>query len=137
MKNRVFPSFFLSLLFAGSPITAGAASSADVVFYGATAAGVMGAIQAHRSGLKTVVISPSERIGGMTTGGLGATDFGSKTSVSGLAKEFYQRIYETYLEPSRWVHETRDEFVMRHPDTVSEDLKMQWFFEPKVALEVL
>lgn len=137
MKKRVLPSLFLSLLLTGSPINAGATSSADVVFYGATAAGVMGAIQAHRSGLKTVLISPTERVGGMTTGGLGATDFGSKTSVSGLAKEFYQRIYETYLEPSRWVHETRDEFIARHPDTVSEDLKMQWFFEPKVALEVL
>jgi hypothetical protein len=137
MKKFALPSLLLSILLAAGPRDAAAAESADVVFYGGTAAGVMGAIQAHRSGLKAVLISPAERLGGMTTGGLGATDFGSKTSVSGLAKEFYQRIYNTYLEPSRWVHETRDEFVVRHPDTVSEDLKMQWFFEPKVALEVL
>jgi hypothetical protein len=137
VKKRVFQIFALSFFVAFSPINAGSTSAADVVFYGGTAAGVMGAIQAHHSGLKTVLVNPTERLGGMTTGGLGATDFGSKTSVSGLAKEFYQRIYNTYLEPSRWVHETRDEFVARHPDTVSEDLKMQWFFEPKVALEIL
>ena len=137
MKRSVFSILLLCIVLVGGPGDAAAAESADVVFYGGTAAGVMGAIQARRSGLKAVLISPAERLGGMTTGGLGATDFGSKTSVTGLAGEFYRRIYETYLDPSRWVHETRDEFIARHPDTVSEDLKMQWFFEPKVALEVL
>ncbi len=137
MKRSVLSILLLCIVLVGGPGDAAAAESADVVFYGGTAAGVMGAIQAHRSGLKAVLISPAEQLGGMTTGGLGATDFGSKTSVTGLAAEFYRRIYETYLDPSRWVHETRDEFIARHPDTVSEDLKMQWFFEPKVALEVL
>jgi hypothetical protein len=120
-----------------APPEARGETTADVVVYGGTAAGVMAAIQAQRSGLKAVLVNPSAHLGGLTTGGLGATDIGSKKSISGLAAEFYRRIYQTYLDPSRWKQETRDEFVARHPDTVSEDLKMQWFFEPRVALEVL
>ncbi len=95
MTRFAFSSLLLLVLVGAGPLRGGTASSADVVFYGGTAAGVMGAIQAHRLGLKTVLVNPTERLGGMTTGGLGATDFGSKTSVSGLAKEFYQRIYST------------------------------------------
>jgi len=129
--------FAVLALIASVRAAGGETVQVDVVFYGGTAAGVIGAIQADRSGLETVLVSPARRLGGMTTGGLGATDFGSKTTVSGLAADFYHRVYEAYREPARWVHETRGEFVKRHRDTVSETLEMQWFFEPKVALEVL
>lgn len=140
LKNPTCSYLAFSLVCAAlffDSLQAGTEKNADVVVYGGTAAGVMAAIQAQRSGLKAVLVSPEQRLGGMTTGGLGATDIGSKKSVTGLASEFYRRIFDTYLDPSRWKYETRTDFISQHPDTVSEDLKMQWFFEPKVALEVL
>jgi len=85
----------------------------DVVVYGATSAGITAAIEAAKLGQKVILIEPSGRIGGLTTGGLGDTDIGNKKSIGGLAMEFYQRVGEKYGQP-----------------------KAAWFFEPKVALEV-
>lgn len=108
----------------------------DVVVYGGTAGGVAAAVQAARMGRSVLLIEPSNHLGGMTTGGLGATDIGSKTAIGGIAREFYGRVYQHYQKPQAWKHETRDQFVPRHPDTVSENLKLHWFFEPKVAQAV-
>ena len=54
----------------------------DVVVYGGTSAGVAAAIQAARMGKSVVLIEPSAHIGGLTSGGLGATDIGNKAAVS-------------------------------------------------------
>ena len=64
----------------------------DVVVYGGTPAGVTAAIQAARMGKKVVLLSFNQHVGGMTSGGLTATDFGNKESIGGLALEFYSRI---------------------------------------------
>ena len=64
----------------------------DVVVYGGTPSGVMAAIQAAREGKKVVLLSFNQHIGGMTSGGLTATDVGNKESIGGLALEFYTRI---------------------------------------------
>jgi flavin-dependent dehydrogenase len=64
----------------------------DVAIYGGTPAGVTAAIQAARMGKKVVLLSFNRHVGGMTSGGLTATDIGNKTSVGGLALEFYDRI---------------------------------------------
>jgi hypothetical protein len=105
----------------------------DVVIYGATSAGVIAATQAARMGKKVVLIAPDGHIGGMTTGGLGATDRGSPRTVSGLARELYRGLYEYYSDPGAWKYETRAEYLPRHPWTVTEDLKLHWFFEPHGA----
>ena len=52
----------------------------DIVIYGATSAGIAAAIQASRMGLRTVVLEPGDRIGGLTAGGLGDTDHGQQDS---------------------------------------------------------
>lgn len=85
----------------------------DVVVYGGTSAGITAAIEAAKLGKSVVMIEPSGRIGGLTTGGLGDTDVGNKKSIGGLAIEFYQRIGKKYGQE-----------------------KAAWFFEPKVALAV-
>lgn len=64
----------------------------DVAVYGGTPAGVAAAIQAARMGRKVVLLSFNKHVGGLTSGGLTATDIGKKESIGGLAKEFYARI---------------------------------------------
>ncbi len=64
----------------------------DVAVYGGTPAGVTAAIQAAREGKKTLLLSFNQHVGGMTSGGLTATDLGKKESIGGLALEFYNRI---------------------------------------------
>jgi len=64
----------------------------DVAVYGGTPAGVTTAIQAARMGKKTVLLSFNRHVGGMTSGGLTATDIGNRAAIGGLALEFYARI---------------------------------------------
>jgi len=64
----------------------------DVAVYGGTPAGVTAAIQAARMGKKAVLLSFNRHVGGMTSGGLTATDVGNKGSIGGLALEYYTRI---------------------------------------------
>ena len=60
-----------------------AADSFDVVIYGGTSAGIASAIQTARMGRTAVLIEPTQFLGGLTTGGLGATD--SATIVQAIA----------------------------------------------------
>ncbi|MEV4533437.1 FAD-dependent oxidoreductase [Asanoa sp. NPDC049518] len=70
--------------------------TADLVVYGATAGGLVAAIQARRMGRTTVVLEASNNLGGLTTGGLGQTDSGTAASIKGIAGEFYRRIHAAY-----------------------------------------
>ena len=62
----------------------------DVAVYGGTPAGVTAAIQAARMGKKSVLLSFNRHVGGMTSGGLTATDVGNKDTIGGLALEYYE-----------------------------------------------
>jgi hypothetical protein len=86
---------------------------ADIVIYGGTSAGIIAAVQAIKMGKKAVVIEPTQRIGGLSSGGLGDTDSGDKKVIGGLSREFYTRLGRKYGQ-----HEPA------------------WLFEPKLALEV-
>jgi hypothetical protein len=79
--------------------------SADLCIYGANAAGVMAAVQARRLGLTVALLNPARQIGGLTTGGLGFTDFGNKAAIGGLALEFYQRLGRHYGKAAEWCFE--------------------------------
>ena len=76
--------------------------SADVVIYGGTSAAVTAAVQVHRMGLSVIVVSPDTHLGGMSSSGLGFTDTGNKEVIGGLAREFYQLIYNHYENPGSW-----------------------------------
>ena len=67
------------------------ALSCDVAVYGGTPAGVTAAIQAARMGKKVLFLSFNKHVGGLTSGGLTATDYGKKESIGGLAQAFYTR----------------------------------------------
>jgi hypothetical protein len=64
----------------------------DVAVYGGTPAGVAAAVQAARLDKSVILISFNGFVGGMTSGGLTATDLGKKESIGGMALEFYQRV---------------------------------------------
>lgn len=64
----------------------------DVAVYGGTPAGVTASIEAARMGKKVVLLSFNRHVGGMTSGGLSASDLGKKDSIGGLALEFYSRL---------------------------------------------
>src|SRR5689334_14815904 len=68
----------------------------DICIYGATSAGVAAAIAARREGKQVVVLQPGKFIGGLTTGGLGWTDYGRKHVIGGISREFYRRLGEKY-----------------------------------------
>ena len=61
-------------------------SAQDIVIYGGTSGGITAAIQAAREGRTAVLIEPTQFLGGLTTGGLGATDIGNKRAIGGIAR---------------------------------------------------
>lgn len=117
------------------PPRAAAVESADIVVYGGTSAGITAAIQAKRAGKSVILVEPSEHLGGLTTGGLGATDIGNKAVIGGLARQFYIRVRRYYQNDDAWLHETRDEYNARNPRFNPADNAM-WTFEPHVASKI-
>ncbi len=77
----------------------------DICVYGGTAAGVMAAYSAKKLGKTVLLIEPGKYLGGMTTGGLGWTDFGNKEAVTGLALDFYKRVGKAYGKSEQWAFE--------------------------------
>jgi len=78
-----------------------AATSADVVVYGGTAAGVAASVQAARMGRSVVLVAPEQHVGGIAVDGLGGADidnhwFRNDVAVGGIAAEFYARIGRKY-----------------------------------------
>ncbi len=93
----------------------------DVVVVGATPGGIAAALSAARLGEKVALVSPSPWLGGMMTGGLTRTDFGSMKSSGGLFKEFADNVRHYYA-------------TTYGPD--SPQLKASrdgYYFEPRVA----
>jgi len=111
----------------------------DVCVFGATSGGIAAAIQAARMGKSVVIAEPGGFIGGLTTGGLGATDIGNKAAIGGISREFYRRVARHYAQDSAWKFETREEYFARRgsgqsraSELASADATM-WTFEPHVA----
>lgn len=70
--------------------------SADVCVYGGTSAGLVAAVTARRLGHSVLLLHPGKQVGGLTTGGLGWTDYGQKSAIGGVAREFYRRVGKRY-----------------------------------------
>jgi hypothetical protein len=64
----------------------------DVCVYGGTPGGVTAAVQAARMGKKAVLVVFRRHVGGITSGGLSASDLGNADSIGGMAQEFYKRV---------------------------------------------
>jgi len=114
----------------------------DVCVYGGTASGVTAAAEVARLGKSVILLESSQHIGGMTTGGLGATDIGNKDVIGGLSREFYHRVATHYASDDSWKWETREHFFTNRSkrtkleEVLGEDATM-WTFEPHVAQRIL
>jgi len=108
----------------------------DVVIYGGTSAGIVSAIQTARMGKSVVIIEPTHRLGGLTTGGLGQTDIGNKHVIGGISREFYQNIRKYYDDPKNWKWQDRNEYLDEGQTRTEKGEDAMWTFEPSAALKV-
>jgi FAD-dependent oxidoreductase family protein len=110
----------------------------DIVIYGGTSAAVIGAVQAKNMAKSVVVVSPDKHLGGLSSGGLGWTDSGSKAVIGGLSREFYHRIWKHYDRPLAWKWQKKDEYGNKGQGTPAIDgaERTMWIFEPHVAEQV-
>ena len=97
---------------------------ADVVVYGGTAGGVIAAIAVAREGKQVILVEPARHVGGMVSGGLGATDAGNRAAIGGYSREFFRRVH--------------DHYVARYGATSQQvkDSSDGFHFEPHVALNL-
>ena len=108
-----------------------------MVIYGGTSAGVSAAIQASRMGKTVILIEPTNRIGGLTTGGLGQTDIGNKQAIGGISREFYQNIKKYYQQPENWKWQKSNEYKDGGQTRTDSKEDAMWTFEPSAALKIL
>ncbi|MBS1567262.1 MAG: FAD-dependent oxidoreductase, partial [Bacteroidetes bacterium] len=69
--------------------------------------GVIAAYTAASLHKTVVLVEPGQRLGGLSSGGLGFTDIGNKYVVTGLARDFYRRIGSHYDRFEQWVFEPK------------------------------
>ena len=108
----------------------------DIVIYGGTSAGIAAAIQASRMEKTVIVLEPGNRVGGLTTGGLGQTDIGNKQAIGGISREFYQNIKKYYSNPDHWKWQEQMEYLDGGQTRTGKHEDAMWTFEPSAALEV-
>ncbi len=70
----------------------------DVVVYGGVPCGIMAAIAAAREGAQTLLLEPTQHIGGLSTSGINTaeTEHMLPWTIGGLAAEFYRRLGAHY-----------------------------------------
>ncbi|WP_205945071.1 FAD-dependent oxidoreductase [Pedobacter psychrodurus] len=112
---------------------------ADIVIYGGTSAGVIAAVQATKMGKSVIVVSPDLHLGGLSASGLGFTDTGDKSVIGGLARTFYQRVYQHYQQANAWNWQKKEEYGNKGQGTPAIDGKdrTMWIFEPHVAEQIM
>lgn len=131
----IIPLIIVSLLSYGCQEKAGITPT-DVVIYGGTSAGISAAIQTARLGKSVILLEPSSRLGGLTTGGLGQTDIGNKQVIGGIAREFYRGIKEHYQDSNNWIWQQRSQYKDGGQTQTGAGEDAMWTFEPSAALQV-
>lgn len=74
----------------------------DVCVYGGSAAGVIAAVAAARRGKRCIILNPANHLGGLSSGGLGWTDFGRKQAIGGMSLAFYEAVGRRYGKDAEW-----------------------------------
>ncbi|NLN31586.1 MAG: FAD-dependent oxidoreductase [Bacteroidales bacterium] len=108
---------------------------ADIIVYGGTSAAVTTAVQAARMGKTAIIVSPDKHLGGLSSSGLGYTDTGNKEVIGGMAREFYQYVFQHYEKPESWKWQDRSGFGNRGQGipAIDGEKRTMWIFEPHVA----
>src|SRR5512136_695073 len=111
MTNRILVAGLLAVLHLSPRLLVQATEviKADVCIYGGTASGVAAAVQAARLGKTAVIAEFGNHLGGLTSGGLGATDIGNKAAIGGIAREFYHQVALYYAKSNAWRFEQRED----------------------------
>ena len=137
-------AFQVAVLLATACVAGGAAAASravlvdsDIVIYGSTPAALSAAVQAKRMGRSAVIVCPETRIGGLTTGGLGATDIGNKAAFGGIALDFYKDVAKYYGNPDHLVVQFPNEKMRKATSAGILKSESKWTFEPSVALSIL
>ena len=81
-------------------------------------------------GKSVILVEPTKHLGGMTSGGLGATDTGNQAAIGGVLCEFYRRILDYYQDVSHWKQETPEQYAKREHYIAKDAM---FGFEPHVA----
>ncbi len=145
MKLRLLLALLVSATVAlGAKKPASKIIEADIVIFGGTSGGVAAAVQAKRMGKSVVIAEWTQHLGGLTTGGLGATDIGNKAAIGGIAREFYEQIATHYEKPAAWTWEKPKTSAAlgsgqeRGKDPLVEKTgrATKWTFEPHVAMAI-
>ncbi|MCX6333007.1 MAG: FAD-dependent oxidoreductase [Bacteroidia bacterium] len=110
---------------------------ADVIIYGGTSSAVATAVQVKRMGRSVIIVSPDKHPGGLSSSGLGFTDTGNKEVIGGIAREFYQLIYQHYQKPGSWKWQKQSEYGNKGQGSsaIDGEKRTLWIFEPHVAEE--
>ena len=95
----------------------------DICIYGGTSGGIVAAVQAARMGKSVSLVVFGRELGGLTSGGLGATDVGNLNSIGGLAREFYQRVGKKYGRAESFVFEPH----------MAQEVYESWLAESRVS----
>ncbi len=111
-------------------------SQHNLVIYGGTSAGIAAAIQASRMEMSVVIIEPTHRLGGLTTGGLGQTDIGRKHVIGGISREFYKGVRKYYENPAHWRWQKREDYRSGGQSKTRDGEDAMWTFEPSAALTI-
>lgn len=111
--------------------------NADIIVYGGTSSAVSTAVAASRLGKKVILVSPDVHLGGLSSSGLGFTDTGNKTVIGGIAREFYQLIYQHYQSAKSWNWQKQSEYgnVGQGNPAIDGENRTMWIFEPHAAEE--
>ena len=137
MRRVLFVSGLLSIiLFQSCKYNyPGPVSRADIIVYGGTSAAVTTAVQAAETGMSVIIVSPDQHLGGMSSSGLGFTDTGNKEVIGGLARRFYQLIYQYYSNDDAWRWQKKSEYgnVGQGNPAIDGDKRTMWIFEPHAA----
>src|SRR5689334_2720829 len=103
----------------------------DIFIYGGTSGGVAAAIQGSRMGKKVVIAEFSKHLGGLSSGGLGATDIGNKAAIGGMSREFYRRLGKHYGQGEVWKFEPHvAEEIFRE---MAKEANVPIYFEQRLA----
>jgi hypothetical protein len=83
-------------------------------------------------GKSVVLLEAGSHLGGLTSGGLGATDIGNKRAIGGISRQFYQRVRQYYQQPDAWKFERQGAYRSGRSSELAKEDAM-WTFEPHVA----
>lgn len=97
----------------------------DLIIYGSAPAAITAAVQAQSMGFTVAILEFGKHIGGMTVGGLTATDIGYSEAVGGLSKKFYKEIATHY-------HTKKETFLFE--PKVAEKIFLKWIEQSNIPV---